>query len=311
MTKAMDLRDNRHELVAVNVAGQVAPARIHAEVLLVDEGGRSMLLPGTGGVNLGVHTGDPVANWIADHLMPGASIEDANGEPAVAGPLHLLSCVGNGVRDGKGRRIGVVSGKRGGLAPGGWAPQLVGVEIPDTVAQTLCPHDRIVVETVGRGLRLAEWPDVELINLSPGMLDALPMQVRNGTLSCPVRAVVPATMAGAGLGQDSWIGDLEIAGDECSDGRLDGLCFGDLVAFEAIDGRVSRFYRPGVLSIGVVSHGPSHVPGHGIGVTILLSAPVEFLSGTVSQEGSVGAILRQWAEDGTAPHTRHAGGEDD
>jgi hypothetical protein len=225
------LRDNRVELVAASIAGRVAPARIHAEAMASDHDGRVRLLPGTGGIALGVHAGDRAANWLADHLMAGASVEDADGTPAVAGPLHLLSCIGNRVRDAAGRGIGIVAGKRGGLAPGFWAPQLVGVEISDAVAARLNPDDRIIVETVGRGLKLLDHPEITLANLSPRLLDALPLTDANGALACAVCALVPPEAAGAGLGQDSWVGDLEITDERSLAGNVADLRFGDLVAF--------------------------------------------------------------------------------
>lgn len=293
MTK---LKDNRDKLVAVNVAGRIAPARIHAELLAVDHDGRARLLPGTGGVAVGVHAGDPVDNWIADHLMPGASIEDSDGTPALAGPLHLLSALGNTVRDARGGFIGIVAGKRGGLAPGGFAPQLIGVEITDATAERIAPDERVVVETLGRGLALADHPDIALLNLSPRLLDALPLAQQADGLRCAVSAVVPPEIAGAGLGQDGWVGDLELAGEDCIEGKIDALRFGDLIAFDAIDAATTRSYRPGYVSIGVVSHGPSHVPGHGVGVTILLSGPSHRLEAQVGAPGSIGNLLRQWAE---------------
>ncbi|MDB5561218.1 MAG: hypothetical protein JWN11_636 [Hyphomicrobiales bacterium] len=289
------LRDNRAELVSAAVAGRVAPARIHAEAMASDDDGRIRLLPGTGGIALGVHAGDRAANWLADHLVPGASIEDADGTPAAAGPLHLLSCIGNRVRDAAGRGIGIVAGKRGGLAPGFWAPQLVGVEISDAVAARLNPEDRIIVETVGRGLKLLDHPEITLANLSPRLLDALPLTQANGALACAVCAIVPPEAAGAGLGQDSWVGDLEITDERCLAGSVADLHFGDMVAFADIDSNVSRFYRPGMASIGIVSHGPGHAPGHGIGVTILLTGPAERLIASIGQ-GGMGATLREWSE---------------
>ena len=292
----MTMKDNRARLVTVAVAGQIAPPRLHAEVLRNDAEGVVRILPGTGGISLGVHAGDPVDRWLGDHLMPGASIEDSDGTPAIAGPLHLLSAVGNVVRDGKGRRIGIVAGKRGGLAPGAWAPQLVGIELSDAAAAGLCPGDRIIVETAGRGLALADHPAITLANLSPRLLDALPLTEEAGRLACAVRAIVPAEVAGAGLGQDSWIGDLEIAAEFCLAGSLDTLCFGDLVAFAEIDGATNRFYRPCFTSIGIVSHGPSHVPGHGVGVTLLLTGPDDRLTATIGDGASLGPLLRGWAE---------------
>ena len=290
------LRSNSAELVAASVSGRVAPARIHPEAMAVDHDGRLRLLPGTGGIAPGVHAGDDVASRLADHLIPGASIEDDSGTPAMAGPLHLLSCIGNRVRNGSGATIGVVAGKRGGLAPGFWAPQLVGVEISDRVAASLLPEDRVVVETLGRGLALSDHPDIALRNLSPRALGALPLSELDGRLHCTVRLAVPPELAGAGLGQDSWIGDLEITDPALTA----GLAFGDLVAFAGIDSATTRFYQPDRLSIGIVSHGPGHAPGHGVGVTILLSGPAGRLEAAIGP-ASLAPHLIAWSEGREGP----------
>src|SRR5262245_2819382 len=199
------LRDHRDVLVRTSVSGCVAPPRLYPETTLTDREGRAVALPGSGGITLGLHAGDPATGWAADHVMPGASIEDEHGEAAVAGPLHLLSCIGNSVRDRAGQHIGVIAGKRGGIAPGFWAPQLVSVEVTDRVGGCLVPGDRVVVEAEGRDLRLAAFPTITLSNLSPRVLDALPIAVDGSALSCDVSAIVPPELAGAGLGQDAWI----------------------------------------------------------------------------------------------------------
>ena len=288
----MSLRTNRANLVATNIAGRIAPPRIHAEALNVDEDGRAFYLPGIGGIALGVHAGDLAARWLADHLMPGASIEDTVATAAQPGALHLLSCIGNRVRDAAGRTIGVVAGKRGGLAPGAWAPQLVGVEVCDAIAATLNCEDRVVVETVGRGLKLADHPGITLCNLSPRLLDALPLCETGAALTCEVCALVPAEAVGAGLGQDSWVGDLEITDHSLAA----GLRFGDLVAFADIDSAVTRYFQPGMMSVGLVSHGPGHAPGHGVGVTILMTAKAEHLRAVLGN-GGLGGLLVGWSTE--------------
>lgn len=290
------IRDNRAEIVCASVSGQIAPVRIHGENLAVNKEGCWQMLPASGGIALGIHAGDPVSKLLGDHLIAGLSIEDAGNTPAVPGPLHLLSCIGNRVRDGRGRPLGIISGKRGGLAPGFWAPQLVGVEIADSIAQHLTPEDRIVVETVGRGLRLLDWPQIEPMNLSPQLLDVLPLSPDGEGLRCAVTAVVPPESAGPGIGQDAWIGDLEITTDRCLVGSLDALCFGDIVAFADIDSRAGRFFSPGRVSIGVVSHGPGLGPGHGVGATIILTGPSDILAVSVGKT-SFGRVLRHRAED--------------
>lgn len=290
----MPLQSNRAGLVSTNVAGRIAPPRFHAEAMNVDDNGRPRPLPGTGGIALGVHAGDLAARWIGDHLMPGASIEDPNGTPAQPGALHLLACIGNRVRDGAGRTIGVIAGKRGGLAPGFWAPQLVGVEVSDKVAAALNCEDRVVIEAVGRGLKLADHPGVTLSNVSPRLLDVLPLIEKSGVLTCEVCAIIPPEVAGSGLGQDSWVGDLEITDETLSA----GLRFGDLVAFTDIDSAVTRYYSPGFVSIGIVSHGPGHAPGHGVGVTILLTAPAAHLHAVLGK-GALAQHLISWSTEGT------------
>lgn len=286
-------RDNRASLLRTRLAGRIAPPRAHPEALRHDHEGRAVFLPGTGGIAPGVHAGDPVEAWLADHLLPGASLED-EGDPAVPGPLHLLACLGNPVQDAAGRLVGVVAGKRGGLAPGAWAPQLVGVELAPEAEARLVPGDRMVVEASGRGLAFEGLP-VTILNLSPRALDALPLRLEGEALACEVVALVPPEAAGAGLGQDGWVGDLEIADPRVLAGTLAGLRFGDLVAFQDIDAATTRHYRPGHVSIGVVSHGPSPAPGHGVGVTLLLTGPATALRPAIVPGPGLGELLRGWA----------------
>jgi hypothetical protein len=74
------------------------------------------------------------------------------------------------------------------------------------------------------------------------------------------------------------------------------LAFGDIIAFEAIDSRHGRHYRPGTLSVGIVAHGPSPAPGHGVGVTILLSGPSDRLRLVLDERASLASMLRALAE---------------
>jgi len=288
-------RDNRDRLVRVSAAGRLAPARLHPEVPPTDRDGRWSVLPGTGGITLGVHAGDLVDDRDADHLMVGASMEDADTPPQVPGAFHLLACVGNRVRDARGATLGVVAGKRGGLAPGFFPPNLVSVEAPDGRLAGLVPGDRVVVESEGRGLALLDLPDVTLANLSPRLLDVLPLELDHGRIVVSVRAIIPSVAAGAGLGQDVWVGDLEI-GDPAA--IPDGLRFGDLVAFTDLDGRVSRFHRPDHVAVGLVAHGPSPRPGHGTGITILFSGPMTSLAVRLDPGATVGPLLRRWGAEG-------------
>jgi hypothetical protein len=184
-----------------------------------------------------------------------------------------------------------VAGKRGGLAPGFIPGLFVGVEAADEQLQRAVPGESLVVETYGRGLMLLDFPQVGVVNCSPRLLDALNVRQSDDSIEVAIRAEVAGAAAGAGLGSDVWIGDLEI------DGGGDGLCFGDIVAFQDIDGRVSRFFRSGYVSVGVVSHGRSQVPGHGIGVTVVLSAARDVLRTHLSPNATVAPHLQQWSRE--------------
>lgn len=285
-------RDNREQLVRTVVAGSVAPPRFFHEQLTPNRDGTLAVLPGHGGITLGLRAGDPIDALLGDHLLPGAALEDVNGQPAVAGPLHQLSCVGNVVRDADGGLIGIVSGKRGGIAPGFYGPQHVVLDARPEVIEALTIGSRVSVVAEGRGALLCDWPSVTLLNCSPWLLDRLPWCDQGGLL-LPVRAIVPSVAAGAGLGQDGWIGDLEIADPELAVSAE--LRFGDLVAFQDVDAAHGRHYAPGYVSIGVVSHGPSESPGHGPGVTILISGPRTDLGVAVgSGAGLVAEALLGW-----------------
>jgi hypothetical protein len=284
-------RDNRDSLVRTAVAGRLAPARLISDLAGYDQDGRLCFLPGCGGIALGVHVGDPVDRWLADHLMPGACAEGEE-DPAVPGAFHELACLGNRVRDAAGRILGLVAGKRGGLAPGFMPPNLISIEGPDARLAKLVPGDRVVLEAEGRGLAFCDLSEIGIFNLSPAALDQLPLQQRAGVLDCAVKALVPARIAGAGVGQSPWIGDVEIAGDEVLAGSLESLCFGDLVAFDAMDGRISRFHRPGHITIGIVAHGPSPTPGHGPGLTVVLAGPATALAVHIDPKASITAFLR-------------------
>jgi hypothetical protein len=268
---------------------RIAEPRLFIDRPSMDGAGRLIGLPGLGGVTLGLHAGDPVDALEADHVMPGISLEDLPNSTSA----HVLICVGNRVRSLDGTPLGVVAGKRGGLAPGYLPGQFIGVEAPDDVLRRAVPGMEVVGETCGRGLELSDFPTVRVMNCTPRTLDALELAQVEGVIEIAVRATVSSVHTGAGLGTDPWIGDLEVCGPENST----SLHFGDLVAFDDIDGRVTRFYRRGCVAVGVVSHGPSPVPGHGVGVTLLLSGPNEHLRTRRSNNASLAPSLVRWSTE--------------
>jgi hypothetical protein len=67
-----------------------------------------------------------------------------------------------------------------------------------------------------------------------------------------------------------------------------GLRFGDLVAISDIDARYNIGYRRDWLTIGAVVHGASPLPGHGPGITVILTGPARSLRAADHGPGHTG-----------------------
>lgn len=85
---------------------------------------------------------------------------------------------------------------------------------------------------------------------------------------------MPARRVGNGVGRPAvmWDIDLQIAPEDGA-AEFTGLRLGDLVAVSDWDARYNQGYRRGMVTVGVVVHGGSRIPGHGPGVVPILSGP--------------------------------------
>ena len=70
----MTLRTNSSRLLTQVLTGEVWPALGDRHAYRIDADGTPFVLPGMGGVTLGVHPGDAATGYAADHLEPGLSI---------------------------------------------------------------------------------------------------------------------------------------------------------------------------------------------------------------------------------------------
>ena len=73
------------------------------------------------------------------------------------------------------------------------------------------------------------------------------------------------------------------------------MLLGDLVAVSDLDARFNLGYRRGWLTVGVIVHGASPLPGHGPGITPILTGPAEALRAAPDRAGHAGlteAVVR-------------------
>jgi hypothetical protein len=270
-------------LVSVNLAATVEQASVGADPYRIDADGQPYVPVGDGGIVLGLRLGDGVWDRAADHAAPGACL--VHPDPAAGSALAAFACIGNRVEVRTGAaagELGAVVGKRG---EGG----RVIAAFPQAVLRRIRPGDQVAVR--GRGQGAPEpAPGVTMCNLTPELLDHLPLEVTAKAVSVGVRATVPSRLVGNGIGRPTPMWDLDLQVGQARAGAygLAGLCLGDLVAIADIDARFNAGYRRGWVSIGMVVHGGSPQPGHGPGVTVILSGPGDALLPGVEAESHGG-----------------------
>ncbi len=263
--------------VAVNLLGVVEHPSFGESPYRIDADGAPYVPVGDGGLVLGVSLGDSALAPGSDHVAPGVCL--IHPDDAARHALLLYSCIGNlaVVRTGAAAgAAGAVIGKRGEsgrLIAGFGAGDLARMR----------PGDQVSVRSIGQGAG-AGWPrpDVTTLNIDPALLPALPVtQAAAGAgdqaLEVSVRAVLPAELAGNGLGRPAAAWDLDLQLRAGPAGAAGPLLLGDLVAILDIDARYNIGYRRGWVTIGVIVHGASPLPGHGPGMTAVLTGPASAL----------------------------------
>nr|WP_246311835.1 DUF4438 domain-containing protein [Leifsonia naganoensis] len=248
----------------------------------IDEDGHPYVPLGDGGIVLGVELGDPAFATAGDHVAAGVSL--VHPDPGARFALTAFACVGNEavVLSGAaaGRR-GRVIGKRGESGR-----VLVGFD--DDVMRALLPGDRVSVRSVGQGFQpLGVDPAIEVLSLDPALYDLLPITTDDGITSVTTVTTLPSRVCGNGIGRPAQMWDVDLAVSEGSP-LLEGvdLRLGDLVAISDLDVRHNMGFRRGWLTVGVIGHGGSPMPGHGPGLVPLITGPSSVLRAVAADPGS-------------------------
>ena len=275
--------------VCVNLLGVVEHPVLADGPYRVDSDGRPYLPVGDGGIVLGLQLGDSVFARSADHAAPGACL--VHPDPAARHALATYSCIGNQVKVRTGHAAGargVVIGKRGEEG------RVIAAFRPADLA-AMRPSDEVTVRACGQGSRPDDFPaGLTVLNIDPGLFAVLPMvrpsAAAGGPVRVGVRCSVPSKLAGNGLGRPavSWDIDLQLPGPGAAGSAAGDLLLGDLVAVTDIDARYNVGYRKGWITVGIVVHGSSPLPGHGPGITPILTGPPGVLDIHCDAAGQVG-----------------------
>jgi hypothetical protein len=293
------LKTNVEKLMKISVMGEIASPTIRS-VYNVSATGKALVLPGVGGITYNLRVGDPACGWEADHVEPGVSVEnkenDARSGQAANNAFNVLSCVGNQATVATGEKKGskgVVTGKHGGI-------EHVLIDFQYEILEQLLIGDRILIKAFGLGLKLLDFPDIKVVNIDPGLLEAWNPKPNGEKLEVPVTHIVPAAIMGSGLGSNQVnSGDYDIQlFDEAvvKQYGLENLRLGDLVAIIDADHSFGRIYRQGAVSVGVVVHTNCVTAGHGPGVTTLMTSPDGKIIPQITQNANVASLLKLRAD---------------
>ena len=279
--------------VAVNLLGVVEHPALDGGPWRIDRDGAPYVPLGDGGIVLDLQLGDSVFGLAGDHAAPGACL--THPDAAARHALSAYACIGNPARVRTGRAAGargVVLGQRGEEGR-----VIVGFGQADLARMR--PSDQVAVRAFGQGMRPEGLrPDVMVMNLDPDVLALLPVAVpdrHDAAVTVGVRMTVPSKLAGNGIGRPAagWDLDLQLP-PPGPDGAGD-LLLGDLVAVTDLDARWNMGYRRDWVTVGVAVHGGSPLPGHGPGITPVLTGPAGALRPQPDPAGHVGltgAVLK-------------------
>jgi hypothetical protein len=280
------IKTNEDKLVMLSVCGEISAPAGRARV---GYDGVTRAIPGTGGITYNVKVGDPAFGWAGDHIEPGVSTKNKDGNPNSG--YNMFSCIGNTAYvvsgDAKGAK-GIVTGKHGGI-------EHVLIHFCKDVLEKLQIGDKIQVRGFGQGLSLSDYQEIKCMNMDPHLVNKMGLIEEKGIIHVPVTAIIPPEFMGSGLGaSQTETGDYDITTMEKErlvELGLDKIRLGDIVAIKDSSSFYGRSYRRGAVIIGIVVHGDSFISGHGPGVTSLMTSLTGKLKPFISEGANIANYL--------------------
>lgn len=281
------LKTNADKLVMQSVQGTVSPP---GGMTSVTWDKRFVTYPAVGAITYGLEIGDCCMGLMGEHVEPGVSTKIID-NPSFNSGYCILAQIGNTVRvvtgDAKGA-IGYVTGKHAGC-------EHLMVYFDQETLEKLNHDDKFLVKAFGRGLKLTDYPDVDILNLDPDLLQKMNIREENGKLIVPVAKKIPSYLLGSGVGYPPTTrGDYDlVTTDKATMEKLgyNDLRYGDIVLMEDCDNGYGRGYHKGAATIGIVIHGDSYLMGHGPGITTLMSSRLPIIEGEIDERANLAYYL--------------------
>lgn len=289
----MKIKNNKKLLVEMSVMGKVTQPNfpgLPAEPYRLDSKGNAFLLPAWGSVSHNISIGDPAFGWEADCIHPGVSIkyENDNGNRG----LNILSCVGNQALIISGlakNSLGIVTGKSGRFS------EQVIVHFAKKIREKISINDKILIKSIGVGLKIENFEDVQCKSLSPSLLEKMKIQISKNTLKVPVVTMIPPHLVGAGAGLTSESGSIHLQTSDLKEVKkykIDKLKLGDIVGLLSYDSRYQHGYLENFIGIAVVGQTNGPRAGYGPGLTLLLTGPTKLVEPNIVMNANIKNYLK-------------------
>lgn len=281
-----NLKTNEKKLIKMSIGGYVTQPSFKNPGYIPDNDGNSVILPGMYGVVNNVKVGDKAFGWNGDHIEPGVSIDSENINEHFA--LHYLVCTGNKaiVRSGEAKgKTGIVTGEH--------ARNLIHFE--QNILEKICVGDQIDIITHGRGLKLLDFPEIEIKKIDPNLLKSMNFKVENKKLIVDVAIELPIKIMGSGAELNSEYVDQDLmSGDRSLMKKLkiDQMKLGDLIVINHADHRWGRSYKKDHVSIALCIHGDSVMTGHGPGIMTVMTGTKKNLGWRINKKANLKNILK-------------------
>ena len=281
-----NLKTNEKNLIKMSIGGYVTQPSFKNPGYIPDNDGNSVILPGMYGVVNNVKVGDKAFGWNGDHIEPGVSIDSENINEHFA--LHYLVCTGNKaiVRSGEAKgKTGIVTGEH--------ARNLIHFE--QNILEKICVGDQIDIITHGRGLKLLDFPEIEIKKIDPNLLKSMNFKVVNKKLIVDVAIELPIKIMGSGAELNSEYVDQDLmSGDRSLMKKLkiDQMKLGDLIVINHADHRWGRSYKKDHVSIALCIHGDSVMTGHGPGIMTIMTGTKKNLGWRINKKANLKNILK-------------------
>lgn len=284
--KKKSLISNVESLIQMAVAGYVSQPSFKNPGYIPNNDGKSVIYPGMFGVVNNVKVGDKAFGWAGDHIEPGVSIDSEHINEHFA--LHYMVCTGNKaiVRSGEAKgSIGIVTGEH--------ARNLVHFE--QKTLDKICVGDQIDIITHGRGLKLLDFPDIELKKIDPNLLKSMNLKIVDKKLVVDVAMELPIRIMGSGAELNSEYVDQDLmSGDRSLMKKLkiDQMRLGDLIVINHADHRWGRSFKKDYISIAICIHGDSVMTGHGPGIMTIMTGKRKNLGWKINKKANIKNILK-------------------